>query len=144
MPRNPEGCSEKWVTAKGSRPADVPQHLMNIFFQINITNNFNIVNNFGRLRLNANPATKVLGSSAKASGNTFEDFMLASYRVGGMMSLKVLKRNPGWKAEYEDNLTIKRIHMCKSCGSRAFSGCCSGYSTKNRKQMMMVLEWSEK
>ena len=36
--------------------------------------------------------------------------------LSGMCSWKEMKQNPEWKDEYENNLEIKKVHMCKSCG----------------------------
>jgi hypothetical protein len=68
--------------------------------------------------------------------------MSTFYTRGGMLSLKDLKNNPEWKKEYELQLTIKRVHICKSCKNKTRKGCCFEYSSQNRSMVTMVIGWS--
>lgn len=71
-----------------------------------------------------------------------DDFFSRNYNKGGMISLKEVKRHPEWKQEYEQLVETKYVHICKSCESKAYAGCCSNYSAVNRKKVKMVLGWS--
>ena len=56
----------------------------------------------------------------------------------GMIPVKMLKSCDGWKPEYEKRLTIKRVHVCKSCRFKSYKGCCPEYSTSNRVMIKMA------
>ena len=71
-----------------------------------------------------------------------DDFFSRNYDKGGMISLKEVKRHPEWKQDYGQLVYTKFVHICKSCKSKAYAGCCSGYSAVNRKKVKMVLGWS--
>ena len=71
-----------------------------------------------------------------------DDFFSRNYNKGGMISLKEVRRHPEWKQEYEQLVETKYVHICKSCESKAYAGCCPGYSAVNRKKVKMVLGWS--
>jgi hypothetical protein len=107
---------------KKCKPIDVPAHLENYIFDEEISKS---------------STHSYFGAKAE---NT--DFLSRNYQQGGMMSLKEMKRHPEWKQEYECNIDIKRIHICKSCNKRSFKGCCSEYSTRNRVMLKMVIGWS--
>ena len=61
-----------------------------------------------------------------------------------MIPFKQVKNNPEWKKEYEANMYIKRVHICKSCKNKACKGCCPDYSSENRSMITMVMGWSAK
>ena len=71
-----------------------------------------------------------------------DEFMHTFYIRGGMIPLKDIKNNPEWKKEYEADMVIKRVHICKSCKGKAHKGCCSCYSPENRSKITMVMGWS--
>ena len=71
-----------------------------------------------------------------------DDFFSRNYNKGGMISLKTVRRHPEWKQDYEQLVETKYVHICKSCESKAYAGCCSNYSAVNRKKVKMVLGWS--
>ena len=70
-------------------------------------------------------------------------FMHKFYKNDGMVPIKNVRRNPEWNKEYETYITTKDIHVCKSCKSRAYKGCCSEYSSNNRSKIRMIVGWSE-
>lgn len=71
-----------------------------------------------------------------------DNFFSRNYNKDGLISFKEVKRHPEWKQEYEQLVEIKYVHICKSCGSKAYAGCCSSYSAANKKKVKMVLGWS--
>jgi hypothetical protein len=70
-----------------------------------------------------------------------KSFFERNFKRGDMMPLKEMKRHPEWKEKYLDDVDAKDIHICKSCGERAHSGCCLEYSSSNRKKIRMVIGW---
>ncbi len=121
--------TRKCIIHKKQKPADVPQYLINVIFQNNITNNINITEDFTqRLQLGASNA---------------ENFMSRFYCRGGTMPLATARSNSEWMPEYKAALTIKTLNMCKTCGNKAHKRCCPSYSTENRSKTVMILGWSE-
>jgi len=59
-----------------------------------------------------------------------------------MISLKNLRNNPEWRKEYEKELEIKLINICKSCRKKANKGCCFDYHSTNRTKIKMVIGWN--
>ena len=59
-----------------------------------------------------------------------------------MIPFKQVKNNPEWKKEYEVDVVIKRVHICKSCRNKARKGCCPNYSSENRSMVTMIMGWS--
>ena len=108
------GC----IIHKKQEPADVPNYLYQYIF------NDDVVDTFSRMSLQD------------------ADFFDRNYKKGGMISLKEVRRHPEWKEEYNQKVEIKLVHICKSCGFKAFKGCCSDYSSSNRKKVKMVIGWS--
>lgn len=70
------------------------------------------------------------------------DFFSVNYIKGGVIPFKEVKNHPEWKPEYEKLVLVKRVHMCKSCKSKARKGCCPHYYTKNRVMIKMIVGWS--
>lgn len=68
-------------------------------------------------------------------------FMSDNYNTGGMVLLQTVRRHPSWKHEYLQDVETSFVNICKSCGSKALKGCCSEYSTTNRKKLKMVMGW---
>lgn len=124
---------EECTVHKMHKLADVPERIVNIMFQSNTVHN--VTKNFNELHI-SRPIH--MHNSSKAY-----DFMYTHYMRGGMIPLKLVKNNPEWIKEYEDDIVTKRVHMCKSCKSKAQKGCCSNYSTVNRSMITMVIGWSE-
>lgn len=123
------------IVHKKQELADVPDRVVNVIFQTNIVQS--ITNNFNHLQINS-PQPRI----SLFHEDTFDNFMSTFYTRGGMLSLKDLKNNPEWKKEYELQLTIKRVHICKSCKNKARKGCCFEYSSQNRSMVTMVIGWS--
>lgn len=59
-----------------------------------------------------------------------------------MVPFKQVKNSPEWKPEYEELVQVKRVHVCKSCKSKARKGCCPEYSPANRVMIKMVVGWN--
>ena len=118
------------VIHKKEKPADVPQYMINVIFQNNITNNINITQDFNQ--------------KLQLSASETDDFMSRFYRKGGIMPLATARKNSEWMPKYKADLTTQVLHRCKSCGNKAHKGCCADYSTKNRLKTVMIIGWSEK
>lgn len=69
------------------------------------------------------------------------DFFQQNFVRGGMMPLKEMKKHPEWQTKYIGQIDVKDVNICKSCKSRAYSGCCPDYSAKNRTKIRMVVGW---
>lgn len=39
----------------------------------------------------------------------------------------------------DNRFTYKRVHLCKSCGKRQFTGCCDNYNIKNRTSIYYMI-----
>lgn len=39
----------------------------------------------------------------------------------------------------DNRFTYKRVHICKSCGNRQFTGCCDDYHIKNRTSLYFMI-----
>jgi hypothetical protein len=39
----------------------------------------------------------------------------------------------------DNRFTYKRVHICKSCGNRQFTGCCDEYHIKNRTSLYFMI-----
>jgi len=70
------------------------------------------------------------------------DFFSVNYTKGGVIPIKEVRNHPEWKPEYEKLVQVKRVHMCKSCKSKAQKGCCPLYSPKNRVMIKVIVGWS--
>jgi hypothetical protein len=55
-----------------------------------------------------------------------------------------VKKHPEWNSRYYLGIETKFVNICKSCGSKAIKGCCSEYSSVNRKKLKMVIGWQNK
>ena len=131
--------------------ADVPKRLMNTMSRNTV---HNIANNFSELKINSGLMRSNKGASFQQAeqkpaqeahnlhNDNAEDFLSAFYVKGGMIPFKQVKNNPEWKKEYEVDMVIKRVHICKSCKGKAHKGCCSYYSPENRSKITMVMGWS--
>ena len=144
------------IVHKRRELANIPDRLVNIVFQNNTVHN--VTNNFNRLQINSH-LTQCLDERARIAErdqrvlrhestqgkhmhSNAENFLFTFYIRGGMIPLKQVKNNPEWKKEYEANMVIKRVHICKSCKGKAYKGCCSWYSPENRSKVTMVMGWS--
>lgn len=125
--------NEKCIVHKRQELASVPERLINIIFQKNSVVH-NVTNNFNRLQINP-----IINDSRRSKT---DEFMHTFYIKGGMIPLKDVKNNPEWKKEYEADMVIKRVHICKSCKGKAYKGCCSCYSPENRSKITMIIGWS--
>ena len=114
-----EGC----IISKKHDITEVPLHLEQFIFE------------------DSHPVTTLV-ESKMTSLTLNDDFFSRNYNKGGMISLKEVRRHPEWKQEYEQLVETKYVHICKSCESKAYSGCCLSYSAVNRKKVKMVLGWS--
>ena len=72
-----------------------------------------------------------------------DNFFDRNFARGGMMPLKNVKKHPEWQTKYIGQVDTKDVNMCISCGFRAYKGCCSEYSAKNRKKIRMAIGWHE-
>jgi hypothetical protein len=73
----------------------------------------------------------------------FEDLSVGNFfSENFMVSYKDAKKKPGWRSEYRDLAQVKRMHMCKSCKSKARKGCCPEYSSGNRVMIKMIVGWN--
>ena len=121
-----EGC----IISKKHEITEVPLHLERFIYS-----------NFQSQSKDSNHVTALVDSQLKSL--TLNDiFFSRNYNKGGMISLKEVRRHPEWKQEYEQLVETKYVHICKSCESKAYAGCCSGYYAVNRKKVKMVLGWS--
>ncbi len=59
-----------------------------------------------------------------------------------MVPIKEAKRKQGWRSEYADLAQVKRMHICKSCRTKARKGCCPEYSPANRVMIKMIVGWN--
>ena len=109
---------------KKCKPVNVPHHLQTYVF--------------GGIEETFNSLTLVPPGDKKEPENIF---FVNNYDRGGMIPLKEMKKNKDWKKEYESLIEVKLVHMCKSCGSKAYKGCCSEYSPSNRVKLKMVIGW---
>ncbi len=139
------------IIHKKEKLADVPQYLINVIFQNNITNNINVTIPHSAAGYSSNEL------SNKASGRLAEDlskrlqlgasdaeaFMSRFYHRGGMMDWKIASSNSEWMKEYESQLIIKKVNKCKTCGNKAIRGCCGDYSAKHRVIKKQIIGWSE-
>ena len=101
------------IVHKRQELASVPDRLINIIFQKNSVVH-NVTNNFTRLQINP-----IAHNSCRSKT---DEFMHTFYIRGGMIPLKDIKNNPEWKKEYEVDMVIKRVHICKSCKGKAHKG----------------------
>ena len=145
------------IVHKRRELANIPDRLINIVFQNNTVHN--VTNNFNALQINSH-FTQCLDKGARIAeikqlglrqeptqekhthDSNAENFLSTFYIRGGMIPLKQVKNNPEWKNEYEANMVIKRVHICKSCKGKAYKGCCYCYSPENRSKITMVMGWS--
>jgi hypothetical protein len=118
--------TERCIINKKHEITEVPFHLEQFIFEDNHS-----------------VTTLISNVNSQLTSLTLNDnFFSINYNKGGMISLKEVRRHPKWKQEYEQLVETKYVHICKSCESKAYAGCCSGYSVVNRKKVKMVLGWS--
>jgi hypothetical protein len=132
--------TEKCIINKKHEITEVPFHLEQFIFE----DSHYVTTLVGAQATNraavAEPASNV--NSQLTSLTLNDNFFSINYNKGGMISLKGVRRHPEWKQEYEQLVKTKYVHICKSCESKAYAGCCSDYSAVNRKKVKMVLGWS--
>jgi len=127
--------SQETVINKKCVPSKVPDHIMVhlVFKDDNKVDNSETKEEAFKKRC--------LERASKKEINFFDKYYKKEEK--GICSWLEMKKHPEWKDEYKNNLEIKLVNMCKSCGKKARKGCCEKYGTKNRSKRWMVIGWSK-
>ena len=118
------------IVHKKQKPKELPEHLINLIVQTNVSVTNNVINNFS-------------SKDQSQRSNTVETFMSLHYNKTDIVSIKEIKRHPEWKNEYAKNIITKLINVCKSCNKKAYKGCCSNYSSQNRCKIKVVVGFTK-
>ncbi len=59
-----------------------------------------------------------------------DNFLERNFERGEMMPLTDMKKHPEWQTKYIGEIDTKDVNMCKSCGCRAYKGCCQPKTEK--------------
>lgn len=114
--------------------------------EFNFTKGYKVVSRFVPADLPCYLESYIADSIGNAFSNLSiknDGFFNKHYSKGGMIPLSDVRKHPEWRNEYANDVDTMFVNICKSCGLKALKGCCSEYSSTNRKKLKMVIGWHE-